>query len=458
MSKINLLKILFIKTLLFLLILHFFAVSAYSFTSSEEYLSHAQGFSTCTTQKCHADITKQRKQYVHEPIISGKCSACHKAEVYPHKYGIEPNQRKTCENCHKKTERKFLSKEFIHSPVKNGDCTSCHDPHESDYPFIMRNSFSALCKTCHNVKALFTGRYLHKPVKDGNCGLCHEPHASNNKARLIDSGANLCVLCHHDMITGMTQNYVHKPILESGCNGCHDSHSGTNKFRLTASAEQMCFTCHKDKENEINQYTKKHEPASSGQCITCHSPHYSEMKYLLLDDVDTLCYKCHKKNITWKERRFLHGPILQGNCSACHNPHGSDNAYILRLSFPQEFYARYEKGTYALCFLCHKEALISEKETENITYFRNGNMNLHTFHVKQEKGRTCRACHDVHASDLEHHLREEFLFGTISLPLFYSKTETGGSCLPGCHRKRGYDRVNRVQNDDTKRVSKSPDE
>ncbi len=195
----------------------------------------------------------------------------------------------------------------------------------------------------------------------------------------------------------------------------------------------------------MNQYTEKHKPALKGECTTCHSPHYSQIRYLLLDKIDTLCYACHKESSLWKERRYQHGPVMHGNCSACHNPHGSDNAFILRLSFPHKFYTAYEKGKYSLCFLCHKELLVTVEKTETITNFRNGEINLHRLHVYQKKGRTCRACHDVHASDQEGRIRDEFPFGSVKIQLKYSKTKTGGSCISGCHKERSYDRVNRVK-------------
>jgi hypothetical protein len=65
----------------------------------------------------------------------------------------------------------------------------------------------------------------------------------------------------------------------------------------------------------------------------------------------------------------------------------------------------------------------------------------------QEKGRTCRACHDVHASNQEGRIRDSFPFGKMDITLYFSKTERGGSCLPGCHREKKYDRVHAVDNE-----------
>ncbi len=429
-------------------IIFFLSYDVYAFTSSEEYLSHVQESADCSTLQCHPDLFNTTDKSLHAPVASGKCSICHSAEAYPNKFGLIPDQRSICADCHKRTENRIKSSKFVHGPIKNGDCISCHDPHGSDQPFFLRQSYSELCSTCHNLKRLYVGKFIHKPVKDGNCGLCHDPHASNYKSRLTDIGANLCVVCHDDMVSGMTDGNIHAPIKKSGCNDCHDPHSGKNNLRLKTDVEKLCFTCHEAKKSEIDQYTNKHQPAFEGQCIKCHSPHFSKNGYLLVDKVDTLCYSCHQESRIWKKKNFQHGPVVQGNCTACHNPHGSDNAFILRLSFPNKFYTKYEKGKYDLCFLCHKEALITSEKTERATYFTNGEDNIHRLHVNQKKGRSCRACHDVHASDLENHLREEFKFGKMSLPVSYTKTETGGSCTPGCHKERHYDRVKKVQYED----------
>jgi len=431
----------------FLLIFWCWSGSAYSFSTPEEYVSHTQGSSDCSTKQCHPELTAGEGKILHSPVAEGECPFCHRAEVYPDTFGVEKDQRATCALCHKGMNNKIQSSKSVHAPVDNGDCTSCHDPHQSAWPFLLRQSYNEICISCHALKRLYTGSFVHKPVKDGNCGLCHDPHASNFKSRLVDVGFNLCVTCHDDMVEGMSMKYVHTTILESGCSGCHDPHSGGNKFRLKADTRQLCFTCHKEKKEEVSQYKQKHKPALEGNCISCHSPHYSEKKYLLLDEIDTLCYNCHTDQKIWKERRFLHGPVVQGNCTACHNPHGSDNAFILRLPFPHKFYTEYAKGKYSLCFLCHKEALVTVEKTRNITNFRNGDVNLHRLHVHQKKGRTCRACHDVHASDQEGRIRDEFPFGKMKIQLIYSKTKTGGSCQAGCHKERSYDRVNRVKNE-----------
>ncbi|MCK5516613.1 MAG: hypothetical protein KAI39_07045, partial [Desulfobulbaceae bacterium] len=59
------------------------------------------------------------------------------------------------------------------------------------------------------------------------------------------------------------------------------------------------------------------------------------------------------------------------------------------------------------------------------------------------KGRSCRACHQPHAADLEKLMSEEGAkFGDWNIPTRFIKTDTGGSCSPGCHQTYSYDREN----------------
>jgi predicted CXXCH cytochrome family protein len=142
-----------------------------------------------------------------------------------------------------------------------------------------------------------------------------------------------------------------------------------------------------------------------------------------------------------------HGPIKQKDCSGCHNAHGSKHFRMLREFFPQLFYAGYSQDNYKLCFLCHEKSLASTDTTTTLTNFRNGSQNLHFVHVnKQVKGRTCRACHDAHATNNPKHIRDKVPFAKWQLPIGFTKTQNGGTCLPGCHQRYGYDRAKPVPN------------
>jgi predicted CXXCH cytochrome family protein len=166
------------------------------------------------------------------------------------------------------------------------------------------------------------------------------------------------------------------------------------------------------------------------------------------------CLRCHEEPIELPSGRTIpsvrhqiegkahvHGPLAQGNCTACHEPHASDHWRLLKDEYPSEFYAPFTEERYHLCFQCHDDALVLAAENRFATGFRDGNRNLHSVHVRREdKGRSCRACHEMHASDLPFQLRESVPFGQWELPIQFEQLENGGRCTPGCHAIATYDR------------------
>ena len=53
----------------------------------------------------------------------------------------------------------------------------------------------------------------------------------------------------------------------------------------------------------------------------------------------------------------------------------------------------------------------------------------------------CKACHEVHAGSQLKHIRNEVPFGDMwSYPISFTKTDTGGGCVVGCHKPLDYDR------------------
>ena len=93
-------------------------------------------------------------------------------------------------------------------------------------------------------------------------------------------------------------------------------------------------------------------------------------------------------------------------------PHGGDNFRLLTNAYPAAFYSGYDSKNYALCFGCHEEKAFTKPQTEELTQFRDGSKNLHYLHVNRtDLGRTCRACHEVHASAQEHQIRDAVPYG-----------------------------------------------
>ncbi len=447
--------------LLFLFTLTSFIASGFpEKTTSAQQKAPKKTTDTCITSKCHAQMGKEK--FVHGPVAAGECTVCHgeslkhKDKPAMYKFVKIENVIKACYTCHDK----FKPKKFIHNPVEEGECTACHSPHGSPYRFQLLAKGGALCFNCHD-EELVKGKFVHGPAAVGGCVTCHDPHTADYTKNLRAEGPNLCFMCHTEKAEVIRKSeFVHKPVSED-CTECHNPHSASKQFMLESQAPTLCLNCHKGKKEQLRAVSVKHRALEIDKsCLNCHDAHASSIaKNLLMEPLD-LCLNCHDREYKMADGKTLmdmkkwltentdhHGPIRQKNCSGCHDPHGSGNFRILRNPYPATFYKAFGTANYNLCFSCHERAIVMNPETIKLTNFRNGNVNLHFKHVnKPVKGRTCRACHETHASNFPKHIREGVPFGAWELPVNYRKTETGGSCMPGCHKLKKYDRVKKEIN------------
>jgi predicted CXXCH cytochrome family protein len=403
---------------------------------------------TCVTARCHSGMGKGK--FVHGPIGSGSCTACHNSHGTTNQHMVSRPGDAGCYTCHDTKKAEFKG-QVIHAPVASGGCTECHDAHQSDLKFQLKGtSLQGLCLTCHDAN-LVRSANLHTPVKEGNCTVCHNAHASSYRALLGSPADTVCFSCHEDAKKGLAQKYVHKPVKE-GCQKCHDPHGSSQKASLHKAAQVLCVECHRSLHEKTIQAlsTAKypHSPVQNGTCGSCHSPHFSNDEKLLKAPLTQICFTCHKDlGEKTKSSQFTHGPVSGNDCVACHETHGSPYPRILRSYFPAEFYVPYKLENYAICFDCHNKDIALRPTTSELTGFRNGERNLHFVHVnKEKKGRSCKACHEVHAGNQAMHIRQEVPFGeTWSYPIRYTKTPSGGSCVVGCHKPFAYDRTKPVR-------------
>jgi predicted CXXCH cytochrome family protein len=405
---------------------------------------------SCITSECHSDINKTK--FLHGPVNFGECEPCHIAVGNRHEFQKRPEGNALCLICHEAE----APKKVVHPPF-SVDCALCHNPHGLDNRYFVTGGVGAEgCQRCHSDvrKGL---AFLHGPVAQGECLACHTPHQSDHKGLLTDAPADLCVACHIDFKARMEGAVsVHEPA-QKGCEGCHGAHGGATRFFVTAQGRKLCEQCHGDFLKKVDQSKYPHKAMTEGKaCENCHEPHASKQEKLLATNTETLCLACHNKTIDVDNRtianvaaqiqdaEFLHGPVRQKNCIACHVGHGSNFPQILNKAFPAGFYAPFTDEAYALCFECHDKNLVLN-EHSTITGFRNGDLNLHYVHVHREKGRSCRACHQEHASNQPLDIRDQVPFGRWIMQIKYTKTETGGTCMTGCHVPYGYDREHPVQ-------------
>jgi predicted CXXCH cytochrome family protein len=451
------------KSLLILILYLCSIVSTIFFSGNAAYpqdMMQAREADTCITSECHAEMGKDK--FTHTPLKEGQCSVCHgespKHKDDPGRYTFEQigDIAKNCYSCHEKYE----ARKFIHYPVSEGECAGCHSPHGSQHKYVLLQKSGDLCFNCHD-EELLAKKYIHGPADAGGCIACHEPHASEYEKNLRTKSPELCFMCHTEMGKEFREaKIIHEPVAEN-CMNCHNPHSAENQFMLDHEAPTLCFNCHTEKEEEVMNAEVQHGALMVGKaCLNCHEPHVSNIeKRLSMAPLD-LCLSCHDKEVEATDGRLLtnmkkllaenedhHGPIKERDCAGCHNPHGSDEFRILREKYPSQFYMPFKMDSYNLCFKCHEKTIVQQEMTTTLTDFRNGEDNLHFKHInKPSKGRTCRACHETHASKYPKHIRQSVPFGKWEFDINYEKTETGGGCLPGCHKLKKYDRTHKVNN------------
>jgi predicted CXXCH cytochrome family protein len=304
-----------------------------------------------------------------------------------------------------------------------------------------------------SAKAPFT----HAPFEAGDCSICHVSANPRSPGALTTSGNALCYTCHDEFQEILRRPYQHPPAAES-CLNCHNAHNSREKGLLHTELATGCKDCHRQVKEVAETSRVKHGALEQGaKCANCHNPHGTSVEKLLIQLPFDQCVNCHavddvkdhqgvvltnfKKLL--EENRVWHAPVQAKDCSACHRPHGGDNFRLLVAEYPASFYSPYDRKNYALCFGCHNEKVVSEPETLTLTNFRDGSRNLHYLHVhKDVRGRTCRACHEVHASNQQRHIRAGVPYGPTGwiLKVNYTRTRTGGSCSKTCHDTKSYER------------------
>jgi predicted CXXCH cytochrome family protein len=388
--------------------------------------------------------------YLHRPLVSGDCAACHKE-------GGALRATSTmllCGRCHDVSRFQGISR---HAPVADGDCTACHDPHGSRYPWLLVSRhppnrlapFEAgtyeLCFTCHDADAFATPgpeadtkfkdsrdnlHYRHvvkrggsstgKAAPDGlSCRNCHFTHAAP-QPRLI----------RQDLISDGVLFLKLNFKIEGGkatCSaGCHQSSSyvsegavaaaqptatvlpstegtgvATGGFGVPGVKKSGCPDCHAERIKAFGQAENQHAPVRKGRCDDCHADHGEVPKLALIAQEGRLCSRCHAAS--GEKFTTAHGGLdaSKGGCVSCHDPHASAAKGLLQAVQHDPFSsgscgdchdgtsARIDRPINELCGDCHEEQ---------------GSMK---FLHQATTEKTCVSCHDPHGSKWAKVLKSE---------------------------------------------------
>jgi predicted CXXCH cytochrome family protein len=408
---------------------------------------------SCVNSGCHAAVISFK--VMHGPVAQNKCLDCHKYEdVSQHRFKAFVAPDKGCTLCHE-----MKNKVVLHAPLRDGQCMSCHAPHGSEYAkLLVADPKKGLCQICHKREDYAKKTLVHDPVRKGDCDACHESHSSAQPWLLKQSPLSLCTSCHKQTVPLPGEALsVHQPARDN-CITCHDPHASNFKNQLKQAAPELCLSCHKNLKESLAMSPVIHGAMTQdGSCSNCHVSHFSKLAKLQKQRQPQQCLNCHDRALRTADGRVLtdmasllrenpehHGPIRLGACTACHQPHAGNLPQLLSAPYPPEFYAPFGVELYKLCFTCHTPDLALQPKN-GPTGFADGEKSLHWLHVNQQKGRTCRACHEVHASQQPFHIRESVPFGPSGWPMAirFRQTPTGGTCTPGCHVERSYNHGDR---------------
>jgi predicted CXXCH cytochrome family protein len=437
-------------------------------------------------RSCHEPSSA--RDHLSMPGLKGayhrQCMSCHRAW----------SGHASCGACHRPKDRPGIPGDPGPAPGRPDSFGHIHAALRAEPTFVYRTvqGPGPLVTFHHGDHALGYGLGCVDCHRGDSCIRCHDGTAPR---RRIEHGSSClschversCTFCHdvaerppfdHAGATGWSLEPYHRDVACSACHGpersygtpssvCHACHvprrAGADGLAgiagppsAHASATLDCLACHDEVRQLLSHANVVHGATAGGAgCTSCHGGAGTLSPRVPPDHRMELCLGCHDEPIERETGRPLaniaallsdhpshHGPVRSGDCTACHDPHASRHARLLVDAYPAGFYATFERDRYELCFRCHGEDRVCAVSGVGATGFREGDRNLHRVHVNRAKGRTCRACHEVHASSRPFHIREAVPFGESSwmLPINYEQTVDGGTCTPACHGGQSYRR------------------
>lgn len=385
-----------------------FRIPAWAASKGPKTLTAGQ---SCVSGSCHQ--AQVQGKFTHGTSQKPLCTGCHKQDD-PKLHQFSSQSTASCASCHASFHQQTMSKAwgFVHGPVAAAACGTCHDPHQSQHKHLLKKEGNALCLNCHRdvSRAVPSQKSQHPPWKKQLCLNCHSPHGSKQQSLMRSDVAEVCLSCHTTVKKQLSSQNAHHGALMKGrkCLNCHQGHASTHGSLLRMPSASLCLSCHS---REI--------------------PRFGQRK---LTDI-------HKA----LQSKYRHQPLQKGRCQDCHTAHGASFPKLLTKAHPAGLYADYQKKKYDLCFSCHQEGLVSSKQTLTSTNFRNGAFNLHWLHVNRKKGRSCRFCHDAHATQQPHLIRKRVTFGQWKLPIGFQASKEGGKCAASCHQSRTYRREKPIE-------------
>jgi predicted CXXCH cytochrome family protein len=108
----------------------------------------------------------------HGPYAAKMCDACHVAAATN---ALVAPAEELCFRCHEFS----TDKKYIHGPLASGGCRACHDPHSSQYRYLLVSESDTFCFHCHQPDVVAKSE-VHGDI-EGECTVCHDAHMSDQQ-------------------------------------------------------------------------------------------------------------------------------------------------------------------------------------------------------------------------------------------------------------------------------------
>lgn len=108
----------------------------------------------------------------HGPYAAKLCNGCHESAATN---ALVAPREQLCFRCHEFR----VDKRYVHGPLASGGCLACHDPHSSQYRYLLVSESDSFCFHCHDRQTV-ARIGAHGGIEE-QCTACHNPHMSDKK-------------------------------------------------------------------------------------------------------------------------------------------------------------------------------------------------------------------------------------------------------------------------------------
>lgn len=138
--------------------------------------------------KCHEGVVPDAPadaRKLHGVVRQGRCTGCHNPHATNTKSLLKDTPDGLCRTCHEQAVKGTKEKpwRYLHGPVGSGTCTACHTldhSHQKEGDRFLRRPGSEVCALCHDTRPEHVPANYRGKMREvrNDCLVCHHPHGA----------------------------------------------------------------------------------------------------------------------------------------------------------------------------------------------------------------------------------------------------------------------------------------